>query len=90
MCKHKFNHFVLYTYIHRARCFPTAQVFARVSPHQKAAIIAAFESRGLVTLMCGDGTNDVSALKALANACLFSHCSAPLWDWPCLHPVPWR
>jgi manganese-transporting P-type ATPase len=38
-------------------------VFSRASPVQKEQILAYFNSRGLTTLMCGDGTNDVGALK---------------------------
>jgi hypothetical protein len=40
-----------------------AQVFARVSPSQKEDIVAAMNASGRCTLMCGDGTNDVGALK---------------------------
>ena len=43
---------------------PNVTVFARVSPIQKEEIILAMNEAGLTTLMVGDGTNDVGALKA--------------------------
>ncbi|GAM22379.1 hypothetical protein SAMD00019534_055540, partial [Acytostelium subglobosum LB1] len=39
------------------------QVFARVSPEQKQLILTNFKVNGHHTVMAGDGTNDVGALK---------------------------
>ncbi len=52
-----------------------ATVFARVSPAQKELIIGELNASGHTTVMCGDGTNDVGALRrAHVGELTFFHC----------------
>ena len=39
------------------------RVFARMAPNHKALLVEVFKKEGFMTLMCGDGANDCSALR---------------------------
>lgn len=46
-----------------AKIVKSIHIFSRTSPNQKDFIVSMLNKEGHVTMMCGDGTNDVGSLK---------------------------
>jgi manganese-transporting P-type ATPase len=55
--------FLDYGQVQLGKILSNFKVFARTSPQQKEIIVLALKQAGKSVLMCGDGTNDVGALK---------------------------
>jgi cation-transporting ATPase 13A1 len=53
----------IYRFKDVSKIIKNIQIFSRTSPNQKDFIVTMLNKEGYVTMMCGDGTNDVGSLK---------------------------
>jgi cation-transporting ATPase 13A1 len=47
---------------------PHVRIFARMTPAMKEELLTSLKDRNHHTLMCGDGANDVGALKQVGTS----------------------
>jgi cation-transporting ATPase 13A1 len=53
----------LFSFEEVAHIIELIDIFSRTSPNQKDFIVSHLNKVGNITMMCGDGTNDVGSLK---------------------------
>ena len=53
----------IFTFKEVPKIIKCIHIFSRTSPNQKDFIVSNLNKEGYITMMCGDGTNDVGSLK---------------------------
>ncbi|KAF0992332.1 hypothetical protein HZS_7093, partial [Henneguya salminicola] len=69
------------------KILPYVRVFARFDPHQKEFTIKLYRSKSFVVFMCGDGANDIGALRSSdIGAAMLNHVPISTNAAPSLKP----